>query len=206
MTATDGTSPTGRRRRRPRDEVARALVDATAELLAERSSGQVTVRDIAARADVNVALIHRYFGSKRNLVGAAVAEAQRRMVAEVDGMPDALTGATSVFHAALQEHQLVATLARATLDGALDDLPPGQPAIGRLVERFEAEAAARGHRPRYDLRLLVACLSAATMGYALFGGLIRSAAGLGEEPEEQVEAAIIGMLQDLAGSALGDAT
>ncbi len=40
---------------------------AAAELFAERGFEQTTVRDVAARAEVNQALLFRYFGSKQEL-------------------------------------------------------------------------------------------------------------------------------------------
>ncbi|PRW64495.1 TetR/AcrR family transcriptional regulator [Actinopolyspora mortivallis] len=58
-----------RRSRRRRDPSATrtALLRAAAELFAERGFEQTTVRDVAARAEVNQALLFRYFGSKQEL-------------------------------------------------------------------------------------------------------------------------------------------
>ncbi len=203
MTPQTGRS---RRQRRSREEVSRALIDAAAALFAERSSGHVTVRDIAARADVNPALVHRYFGTKRNLMHAAIEAAQRRLVASVEEMPNVIDGAFAVFHAVLTEKELIASFARATLDGVLDDLPRGNPGMAELTKRFAAELERRGASGRHDPRILVACLSSAAMGYALFGEMIRRGADLDREPEEQVEAAMVAALQDLSRAALGDIT
>ena len=197
--AAEAGSP--RRPRRSREEVSQALVEAAAALFAERASGRVTVRDIAARADVNPALVHRYFGTKRNLMGAAMEEAQRHVVTQIDLMPDVVQGASTVFHAALQEREFVATLARATLDGVLPELPGGYPSMRRLVQRFEAELEDRGIHGHHDPRVVVACLTSLTMGYALFGQFIRRGTGLDGEPDECVEAAIVEILRDMAGSA-----
>jgi AcrR family transcriptional regulator len=186
-----------RRPRRSREEVSRALIDAAAALFAERASGHVTVRDIAARADVNPTFVHRYFGSKRELMRAAMDQAQNRLVVEIDEMPDVLEGAAIVVHASLQEREFVAGLARAALDGVLDDLPSGRPAMNRLLARFQAELESRGGG-RHDPRLVVACLSAAVMGYALFDRYLRQGVGLDDEPDEQVEAALVDLLRDVA--------
>ncbi|MCP9960143.1 TetR/AcrR family transcriptional regulator [Streptomyces sudanensis] len=48
------------------------LLAAASELFAERGYERATVRDIAARAGVNQALLFRHFGSKRALFGEAV--------------------------------------------------------------------------------------------------------------------------------------
>ncbi|MFI0151031.1 TetR/AcrR family transcriptional regulator [Streptomyces lydicus] len=49
------------------------LLDAASELFAERGYERTTVRDIAARAGANQALLFRYFGSKKALFGEVMA-------------------------------------------------------------------------------------------------------------------------------------
>jgi AcrR family transcriptional regulator len=192
---------TGARRRRPRrsrEEVSEALISAAATLFAERESGHVTVRDIAARADVNATYVHRYFGGKRNLMHAAIRRAQERITAQIEEMPDVVDGAGAVVHATLQEKELVATLARGILDGVLDDVPAGDPATKRLLERFAAEVEQRHVRPAHDTRVVVLALISATAGYALFGRYLTRAMGMDDLPEERLEAALAAVLQDFA--------
>ena len=45
-----------------------AILRAAAELMAERSPSEVTLREIAARAGVNYGLIHRHYGTKDRLL------------------------------------------------------------------------------------------------------------------------------------------
>jgi len=189
----------GRRRpRRSREEVSAALIEAAAALLAERPSGRVTVRDIAARADVNPALIHRYFGSKDDLLRGAMSRAQRNLTATVDEMPDVIEGAASIVHATLREREFIAALARATLDGVFRGIPHDSPALARLLERFEAEVESRGVRGRHEPDIVVACLAAAAVGYALLGPYIRNGTGLDTEPDDVVEARLVEVLRDVA--------
>ena len=54
-------------RRRDSAATRQALLDAATALFAERGYDRTTVRDIAARAGVNQALLFRYFGSKEAL-------------------------------------------------------------------------------------------------------------------------------------------
>ncbi len=187
-----------RRPRRSREEVSRALIDAAATLFAERESGHVSVRDIAARADVNPTFVHRYFGTKHNLMRAAIEQAQRNVAATIEQMPNVVDGAAAVVHATLQEKEFIATLARASLDGVFEGLPSDSPAIKRLVERFEAESESSGVTGRHGPRIVVTCLAAATIGYALLGGYIRHGTGLDSEPDERVEAALVEVLRDVA--------
>ncbi len=207
MTKGAGQDAAGARRRRPRrsrEEVSEALIDAAAELLAERSSGHVTVRDIAARADVNPTFVYRYFGAKRDLMRVAMERAQGHVVAGVDAMPDVVSGGPAVFHAALQERELMAAYARAALDGVLDDMPVGPMAMDRLLERFLAEHEAGRGPGRHDPRIVVTCLASATLGYALLGRFLRRGAGLDGEGDEAVEAAVVAVLQDVARMAFAE--
>lgn len=194
----EDAAPGRRRPRRSREDVSQALIDAAAALFAERPSGRVTVRDIAARADVNPTFVHRYFGSKRDLMRAAMERAQRHVAATVEEMPDVVEGAAAVVHAALQEREFIAALARATLDGVFDELPARSPGMTGLLERFRSELESGDVHGRHDPRIIVACLSSATVGYALLGGYIRHGVGLDTEPDERVEAAMVEVLRDVA--------
>nr|WP_308288203.1 TetR family transcriptional regulator [Streptomyces corallincola] len=62
--------------RRPRDArlTRTRILAAAGALFAERGYDAATVRDIAARAEVNQALIFRYFGSKKALLAEVMAE------------------------------------------------------------------------------------------------------------------------------------
>ena len=55
-----------------RDEVIEATIRAASELFAERNPSQVSVREIASRAGVSHALVHRYLGSKDDIFAAAL--------------------------------------------------------------------------------------------------------------------------------------
>jgi AcrR family transcriptional regulator len=70
--------------RRKRDSAAtrEALLQAASELFAERGFSATTVRDIAARARVNQALLFRYFGSKQELFAAVLSHNSTRVLNE----------------------------------------------------------------------------------------------------------------------------
>jgi len=193
-----------RRDRRSREDVSEALIEAAAALASERGSGHVTVRDIALRAGVNATLVHRYYGSKHNLMRAAIKRAQDRLAMRIEEVPDIVEGAAAIIHATLQERELIATLTRAALDGVFDDIPAANPALAVLVERFERAAADRGGRGRRDPRIVVACLSAVAVGYALLGDYIRHGTGLDDHPADEVEAMLVEVLRDVARLAFGE--
>jgi len=70
---------------RPRDAAAtrQALLDAARELFTGKGFDRTTVRDIAALAGVNQALLFRYFGSKEELLGRVLAEPGAALLADV---------------------------------------------------------------------------------------------------------------------------
>jgi AcrR family transcriptional regulator len=68
-------SPAGRRPRRPAAERRRQILAAARTLFAERGFDATTTRDLAAAADINDALIYRYFPDKHAILAALVDEA-----------------------------------------------------------------------------------------------------------------------------------
>lgn len=72
-----------------RDEVRSAVLTATSSLVAERGPDGFSVREIAARAGVNHALVHRHFGTKADVLEQMLAADAEAVVAAVvdSGLP-----------------------------------------------------------------------------------------------------------------------
>jgi AcrR family transcriptional regulator len=70
-----GRAPAVRRPRRPAAERRRQILDAARVLFAERGYATTTTRDLAVAADINDALIYRYFPDKQAILAALVDEA-----------------------------------------------------------------------------------------------------------------------------------
>ena len=73
----------GMTRRKDATATRKALLDAARELFASKGFDRTTVRDIAALAGVNQALLFRYFGSKEELLGRVLAEPGAELLADV---------------------------------------------------------------------------------------------------------------------------
>jgi TetR/AcrR family transcriptional regulator, cholesterol catabolism regulator len=58
--------------RQPRDERMRTILMAALDLYSTRDFNRVTVRDIAAACDIDIALIYYYFANKDDLFGASI--------------------------------------------------------------------------------------------------------------------------------------
>ncbi|MCB1016341.1 MAG: TetR family transcriptional regulator [Acidimicrobiales bacterium] len=65
-----GRRPRGRRPGTP--DTRAEILDAALALFAERGFERATVREIARRADVDPAMVHHYFGTKDELLAAAI--------------------------------------------------------------------------------------------------------------------------------------
>ena len=74
-----------------------------------------------------------------------------------------------------------------------------------LVERIEAELRSVP-AGRHDPRVVVACLSSLTLGYALFGEFVRRGTGLDDRPSGELDAAIQDVLREIAGLAFLEGT
>ncbi|MDQ4051914.1 MAG: TetR/AcrR family transcriptional regulator [Actinomycetota bacterium] len=72
-----------------REQVRSAVLSATSDLVAERGPDGFSVRDIAARAGINHALVHRHFGTKADVLEQMLAADAEAVVAAVgeSGLP-----------------------------------------------------------------------------------------------------------------------
>ena len=165
--------PTGR------EEVAAAILDAATELFAERGPAATSIRDIAARSNVNHGLVFRHFGTKEQLVGAVLDHLGATTTALLRNDPSAEEA-----ERALDRHMRV--MARTLLDG--------YPA-GKLQTRFPGAAQLfgdirPGHGSDRSARLAVANTLALQLGWRLFAPFLRSAAGLDELTDAELRQAV----------------
>ena len=100
------------------ESVKEALIEAACEMLAESGPKSMSVRKVAARADVNHGQVHHYFGGKQGLIEAAMAQmseehyenARRR--AGGDPLPSPLTLG--------KDTQYLQSIVRLVMDGDID--------------------------------------------------------------------------------------
>ncbi len=165
--------PTGR------EEVAAAILEAATDLFAERGPAATSIRDIAARSNVNHGLVFRHFGTKEQLVGAVLDHLGANLsdLLQSGAPPD-------LIEPALDRQMRV--MARTVLDG----YPAGQ-----LQKRFPNIATLLDWvRPLHDndtgARLAVANALALQFGWRLFSPILRSATGLDELTDAEVREAV----------------
>jgi TetR/AcrR family transcriptional regulator, repressor for neighboring sulfatase len=167
------TTPVGK------DEVVAAVLTHAADLFAERGPAATSIRDIAARSGVNHGLIFRHLGTKDQLVGAVLdylAEETTAMLAD---------GSSAAAIEAKGERQWK-VLARAILDG----FP-----VGKLQQRFPGATllvglAQDGHSDEHTARIAAANAMALQLGWRLFAPFLRSATGLDDLADTDLQDAV----------------
>ena len=137
-----------------------AILSAAAELLAEHSPREVTVRDVAERAGVNHALVHRHFGTKDDLLRAVLQARSHEFGRAAAALP--APDAESML-ALLERHSdYWRILARFVLDSP-DLLSPDLPAASMVLGVIGG-----GHPDRHD-REAAAVAGSLALGWAVFG-------------------------------------
>jgi AcrR family transcriptional regulator len=173
-----------------------AVLDAATDLLAEQWPKAPTVRDIAARAGVNHALVHRYFGTKGELLKAVLDRHSARFAELAAGASDTRTAVSLLFREVTRRSAYVHVLARAAMDGMHpEQIVAGFPVMRGLLARLsEAPGRAEG---AVDARVAIIGLAALALGWHIFDDYLVEAVGIGELPRDEVNARIEGLLQQL---------
>lgn len=195
----------GARQHRPRgrEAVMTAVLAAATRLFAAHGPGSVSVRDIAAAAGVNHALIHLYFGSKQQVLRAVLERATVEIRTTLRDIADSQAGIARVFGAAIEHELYCRALARATLDGESPRaLQRDFPNVRRLIELFEGERQQPRKRlrkhaplPPPDARTVVGALSALVLGWVVFEPFLLTATGLDQHDREEVRNQVAQVLQ-----------
>ncbi|OBK29988.1 TetR family transcriptional regulator [Mycobacterium asiaticum] len=173
-----GEIPTGR------EQVAAAVLQAAAELFAERGPAATSIRDIATRSKVNHGLVFRHFGAKEKLVGAVL----DYLGADLTGLLQS-GAAPDVIEGALDRQMRV--WARTLLDGyPAEQLQTRFPNIAPLLDEVRDRFRENG-QPDSAARLAVANALALQMGWRLFEPMLRSATGLEELDDAERRQAVL---------------
>ncbi|MES9539099.1 TetR family transcriptional regulator [Actinomadura sp. NPDC000600] len=161
-----------RRRKRDREATRRRILDAARDLFGEHGYDGVTVRMIAARAEANMALVNRYFGSKAALFGEVLAgESVIRGV--IAGDPEGLPRRLAEHFVRQVDQRSVTAMSR------MLDRSAGHPEVKEILLRYLEDVivepmVAQLDGPDARARALLA--STIIMG----GGPVRRLLGLGD--------------------------
>lgn len=170
--ATD-TKPVGK------DEVVEAVLNAASELFAAKGPTATSIREVATRAGVNHGLVHRHFGSKRQLLAATLQHLADSAAAVRE------SGAAIEELEAAHDLQL-RVMVRSTLDGfPIEELQERKPGMVWLLDQIRP-----GHADDRDARLATAHAIALQLGWRLMGPSLRAGLGLEDMSDADVRAEV----------------
>ena len=181
------------------------ILTAAGELFAERGFERTTMRAVAARADVDPALIHHYFGNKNGLLAAALALPvdPAALLAGLDRDPEHAGEAVvrrviGVWEADQETRRRMLALIRVGLShedaaGVLRDL------LGRTILAALTRVVATDHRS------LRAALVGTQMGGLLLGRYVLGIPAVRDATPEQLAVAIGPVVQHYLTGTIGGA-
>ncbi len=169
----DQTSSSGRPR--GREQVRAAVLEAARDLLAERGPDGFTVRDIAARAEVNHALVHRHFGTKADVLEQVLAEEADAVVTAVaeSGLPTTGQAPGEVVARLLDVLAARPTYWRALVHAVLDAPEAATPGTASTTDLFSGLWS--GGEPGSADATAVA--ASTVLGWLLFGEFLAETTG-----------------------------
>jgi AcrR family transcriptional regulator len=161
------------------------LLDAAEALFAEKAFENVSIRELATAADVNVAAVNYHFQNKENLFHEVVA---RRFTAQRDTILAALDELLAATDGRPSVEQVIRTLVRNHVEGALPG--PGQTSFLALMARQMDPGTAQMAGPFF--KNIVAPV------FATFSrAIIAARPGLDHEQVTWIAASIVGQIHHL---------
>ena len=181
-----------------------AVMNAAAELFAERSPGQVSIREIAERAQVNHSLVHRHFGTKAELLSAVMKQTSREYVQRIESTADPAQAFREGFLYGAEERPEAAATARAVLDYEPDPTVERTfPMMDRHIKVLEAAFAANNAVPRHSPQVIAAAALALMSGWFILEDWLVEAAALDDRDLGTVRAEIADILADMVNRESG---
>jgi len=187
----DDATTRPRRGRPPKDsaaphgpqEVIRAVVDAATDMFANQGYGTVSLRQVAAAAGVNPGLVHRYIGSKDDVLRAVFA----KFAYELEEGPNAVTGSplSPGTERLVHTHQRI--IAHLTLEGYdISKVRTESPIVDVILDAIQE------HRVVDDRTARIRALQilALGLGWRLFESFLLSATDLTTDDRDAIQEAI----------------
>ena len=157
------------------------LLDAAERLFAEKGFGEVSVRELAAAADVNVAAVNYHFQGKENLFQEVI---RRRFAAQRDRTLASLADAVTAGGARPGVDPIIRAMVGSYLDGALNT---GGARVMALIAR-EMHASGEAHHG-FMFRDIIAPVFG-----AFSAALLQARPGLDREQVTWLIASVIGQI------------
>jgi len=184
------------------------ILAAARELFAAHGVDGVSVRRIAAKAGVNHALVHRYFGAKHDMVAAILLAEGERMSSMGRPTADAATSLAALrevlLHALTEGRTSVLLMLRAEIDGLEPERmlreEPLRPLV--LLRQWLDDHAPEGST--LDARALTMVVGAAVLGLASCRPMLAAGAGAAGADDDELLRRCVDVLVGVAAAAVGE--
>jgi AcrR family transcriptional regulator len=165
------------------EQVVQAVVEVATQMFARFGYGTVSLRQVAAEAGVNPGLVHRYIGSKEDVLRAVF----ERFTRELEDGPHALRDlppSAETERLLYTQHRIIAHL---TLEGYdISRFKTSSPVVEILLANIHGGIEIDDHTAR--IRALQ--IMALGLGWRMFETFLLGATGLHEDDREEIEAAL----------------
>lgn len=187
-----------------RAAVIEAALSAAADLFADNNYSSVSVREIARRAGVSHALVHRYLGYKEDIFRAVI-EWERKQAAEFWNGVDSSQAIPYPGKGGYKFDRYIRTLLRARIEGIEVPLEDedllGPQRLLALMKQPHPDLPRE--QTAVDPRYLLLIASSANIAYTLAPDFFRTLVGLQDEDQETVTAGLVRAVQLMVASPHG---
>jgi AcrR family transcriptional regulator len=150
-----------------REEIIESIIDATLSLWATQGPAELSMRSIAARADVNYGLVHRHFGTKDAVIRAAMHRVVARSLGFIEDSHDLVEAVDSVLPRSTGAHARL--IAWSILQYVIDDVMPEEDVfLKRLRELASANVDPSSPDAELQAGIKAGSLLAMLYGWRLF--------------------------------------
>jgi TetR/AcrR family transcriptional regulator, repressor for neighboring sulfatase len=188
----------------------KAILAAARELFAKHGVDGVSVRQIAAAAGINHALVHRYFGTKDEMVAEIILAEARALSAMATPEADTLTSLASLREGLAyllgERRTSLLLMLRAELDGLAPEQMLAEAPLRplRLLATWVEQNSDRGPAAAHaDPRLVAMVLGAAVFGLASMQPMLAAGVGLLDEDPDEVLRGCVQTVLGLAAASIG---
>jgi AcrR family transcriptional regulator len=184
------TSAAGRKDKpHGRDQVVESIIDATLSLWSSQGPAELSMRSIAARANVNYGLVHRHFGTKEAVIRAAMHRVVARSLDYIHDSGDLTEAIDSVLPLSTGAHARL--IAWSILQYVIDDVMPEEDAfLSRMRELAAVDLDPSAPEADVEAGLRAGTLLAMLYGWRLFAPYLVRGLGLEGLSQQELNGAI----------------
>ena len=181
-----------------RDEVKKAILDATERLLLKKSPNKITVREIAEAANIKHPLIHRHFETKEKVILAVHARRIADIEKRVEKIEDVEGNIATFFEAVKKIKFRRIALARAMMDGVSPRAIQTEfPVMKLILELIRKKFDEKNFDTKFSPEIVTAVLSATALGWFLYEPYLITSMDLEEKTGDELDRTVVDVLEEL---------